>query len=164
MRSIHGCVTTILDAPVELVWCVICDPEVAVGGMAGVKPLQVLSRDADSRVSKARAAASLIVTDLEFDLAFSYDPGRQVTFERTAGHLDSLKGTFTIESLTPAQTRLTYEIEGDLGRVLGAVVRGPVDRLLRNYLIDQRPKEVAAAVHTALAATIHASEQETPGV
>ena len=72
------------------------------------------------------------------------EPSRVVqTFE-----WDGMPGYISVDSaeledLGDGRTRATYRLDGDPGRVLGMMIRGPVEGRLREILVGGRPGELA---------------------
>ena len=58
----------------------------------------------------------------------------------------SLDGSWELEDLGDGRTRATYWLAGDTGRVLGMVIRGPVEDRLRDMLVNARADELKAYV------------------
>jgi hypothetical protein len=59
------------------------------------------------------------------------------------GDLKALVGAWELEDLGDGRTRATYRLEGDPGRVLGMMIRGPVEGRIREILVGGRPDELA---------------------
>ena len=55
------------------------------------------------------------------------------------GDLKSIEGSWAFEDLGDGGTRATYSMTVDLGRILGAVFRGPIVGILRGQLIESMP-------------------------
>ena len=62
------------------------------------------------------------------------------------GDLKSMDGSWELEDLGDDRTRATYWLAGDTGRVLGMVIRGPVEDRLRDMLVNARADELKAYV------------------
>lgn len=57
-----------------------------------------------------------------------------MSWEQEKGDLKWLKGSWAFEDLGD-RTRATYTMEGDPGRMLGMLIRGPVEQSLRHLLV-----------------------------
>ena len=72
---------------------------------------------------------------------FTYDGPTRLSWSQEKGDLKSLDGRWDLEDLGDGRTRATYWIEGELGRMLGLVSRGPLVDLLRDMLAGARANE-----------------------
>jgi hypothetical protein len=79
-------------------------------------------------------------------LECSYAAPSRMSFERVAGDLGSLEGTWRLEDLGGGRTRATYELEVDPGRVIGFLLNAERKDRLRALLVDARPAELKARV------------------
>jgi ribosome-associated toxin RatA of RatAB toxin-antitoxin module len=77
---------------------------------------------------------------------FTYEGPTRLSWRQEEGELKSLDGSWTLEDLGDGRTRATYEIDGDPGRMLGMLVRGPVEGAVRSHLVDARPAELKERV------------------
>ena len=82
-------------------------------------------------------------------MRFTYDEPTRVSWVQEKGDLKSVDGSWELEELGDGRTRVTYRLEGDPGRVLGMMIRGPVEGRLREILVGGRPDELAAARRVA---------------
>jgi hypothetical protein len=73
---------------------------------------------------------------------FSYDPPRAMRWTQTRGDLKSLDGRWTFEPGPDGGTRATYHLVGDPGRMLGLLLRGPVEERILEILVRCRPGEL----------------------
>jgi ribosome-associated toxin RatA of RatAB toxin-antitoxin module len=62
------------------------------------------------------------------------------------GELKSVDGRWELEDLGNDRTRATYAIEVDFGRMLGALIRGPVESAIRGMLVNARAGELKRRV------------------
>src|ERR687887_164632 len=62
------------------------------------------------------------------------------------GEMKSVDGSWELEDLGDGRTRATYNLEVDLGRMLGLVIRGPLVDVLRGQLVNARAGELKAHV------------------
>ena len=67
-------------------------------------------------------------------LRFSYDPPTSITWVQEKGDTKSLHGSWAFEDLG-GRTRATYALEADPGRMLGMLLRGPVEGKVRDFLL-----------------------------
>jgi len=60
-----------------------------------------------------------------------------------------LDGAWVLEDLGGDRTRVTYTLDGDPGRVLGMLLRGPVEGKVTDVMVNGRPAELKARVEGA---------------
>jgi hypothetical protein len=77
---------------------------------------------------------------------FSYAPPTRLTWVQEKGDLKSVEGSWTLEDLGDGRTRATYTLDSDPGRVLGMLLRGPVETTVTGMLVNNRPGELKARV------------------
>ena len=145
MGQLGGEASVEIDAPIEQVWEVVEDVASAPEWQHGLERMEVLSRDASGRVEVANSTSDAKVRHVTTRVRFSYDEPRLVRWEQEKGDLRSLVGAWELEDLG-GRTRATYRLEGDPGRMLGMLIRGPVEDRLRDVLVNGRPGELKARV------------------
>ncbi len=145
MGTLGGEASTEIDAPIEEVWPIVEDVASAPEWQNGLDAMEPLERDAQGRVVVANSTTDAKVRKVTTRVRFSYDEPRQVRWEQERGDLKSLVGAWELEDLG-GRTRATYRLQGDPGRVLGMLVRGPVEDRLREILVGARPGELKARV------------------
>ena len=143
MGKLGGEASTELDAPIDEVWDVVVDIETAPDWQDGFESVEVLERDDEGRVLVANTESDAKVKTVKTRLRFSYDEPHLVEWNQEKGDLKSLVGTWELEDLGDGRTRATYRLEGDPGRVLGMMIRGPVEGRIREILVGGRPSELA---------------------
>ena len=144
MGKLGGEASTELDASIEEVWDVIVDIESAPDWQDGFESVDVLERDDEDRVLVAETESDAKVKTVRNRLRFSYEEPHLIEWRQEKGDLKSLVGSWELEDLGGGVTRVTYMLEGDPGRMLGMLVRGPVEDRIREILVDGRPRELAA--------------------
>ena len=77
---------------------------------------------------------------------FTYDAPTKLSWRQEKGDLKSVEGSWELEELGGERTRATYNIEVDLGRMLGLIVRGPLVDVLRGQLAGARAGELKKAI------------------
>ena len=60
--------------------------------------------------------------------------------------MKSVEGSWLLEDLGTGRTRATYSLDADPGRVLGIVIRGPVEAATRAIFVSGRPGELKRRV------------------
>ena len=134
-----------IDAPIETVWEVVEDVASAPEWQSGLDSMEPIERDGEGRVVLATSTTDAKVRQISTRVRFTYEPQRRLQWTQEKGDLKSLVGAWELEDLG-GRTRATYRLEGDPGRVLGMLVRGPVEDKLRGVLVDGRPGELKVRV------------------
>jgi carbon monoxide dehydrogenase subunit G len=146
MGKLGGEASTEVDAHIEEVWEVVVDIETAPEWQNGFESIEVIERDADGRVLVALTESDAKVRTVKTRLRFSYTEPHRVEWHQEKGDLKSLVGAWELEDLGDNRTRATYRLEGDPGRVLGMLIRGPVEDRIREILVGGRPSELVERI------------------
>ena len=146
MANMGGEASTEIDAPIDEVWPVVEDVASAPDWQDGLDAMKPLERDDQGRVLVAESTTDAKVRKVTTRVRFSYDEAEHtVRWEQEKGDLKSLVGMWQLEDLG-GRTKATYRLDGDPGRVLGMLIRGPVEDKLRGVLVGGRPAELKARV------------------
>jgi uncharacterized membrane protein len=137
--AIEGSATIVIDAPIDRVYAVAADVAGSPRWQPQFKAAEVLERDADGHQTLVHMVTDGKVRDLHSDVRFSFDPPSGLRWRQVKGDLKAVEGAWAFEDLGAGRTRATYALSVDLGRILGAVIRGPVVGILRQQLIDSMP-------------------------
>jgi ribosome-associated toxin RatA of RatAB toxin-antitoxin module len=138
-----------VEAPIEACWALAADVASAPEWQAGMKTMRVLETDADGRPSLCETTSDAKVRDVTTKLRFSYAEPQRVSWTQEKGDLKSLDGKWELEDLGGGRTKVTYTLDGDPGRMLGMLIRGPVEGKIRDLLVNGRPAEFKARVEGA---------------
>ena len=144
MGQLGGEASIDLEVSIDDVWPVVADVESAPEWQQGLEELRVIDRDGEGRVLRAESVSDTKVKTVRSIVRFTYEERTRVAWEQEKGDLKSVVGAWELEELAPGRTRATYRLHGDPGRVLGMVIRGPVEDRLREILVGGRPQELAA--------------------
>ncbi len=60
--------------------------------------------------------------------------------------MKSVEGVWELEDLGSGRTRASYRLDANPGRMLGLVIRGPVEAATRAILVNGRPDELRRRV------------------
>jgi ribosome-associated toxin RatA of RatAB toxin-antitoxin module len=146
MAKLTGTSSAEIDAPIDEVWALVEDVERAPDWQGGLKGMHALERDDEDRASLCETESDAKVRTVKTIVRFEYDPPRSLRWTQIKGDLKSLDGRWDLEELGDGRTRATYWIEGELGRMLGMVIRGPLIDLLRDMLAGARAGELKRAI------------------
>lgn len=140
--AIEGSASIEIDAPIAEVFAVAADVENAPRWQPEMKDTEVLERDADGRQVLVHTKTDAKVRTLGSDLRFTYDEPNGLSWVQEDGDVKSVRGSWAFEDLGGDRTRATYEMTVDLGRMLGAVIRGPLVDVLRGQIVDSMPEKL----------------------
>jgi uncharacterized membrane protein len=135
MGNITGERSVEIDAPIQRVFDIAADIENAPAWQGSLKDVEVLERDADGRASLVDTVNDAKVKTVKNKLSFTYNSPTEVRWRQEKGDVKSLIGWWKFEDLGGDRTRATYALEVDPGRMLGMLIRGPVEGQVRDFLL-----------------------------
>ena len=138
-----------IDRPIDELWEIVEDVATSPDWQEGLDELNVLEEDAQGRVLLAETISDAKVKTVRSVVRFTYDGPTRLSWVQDKGDLKSVVGSWELEDLGDGRTHVTYRMEGDPGRVLGMMIRGPVEGRLRDMLVGGRPDELAARAGAA---------------
>lgn len=145
MGKLGGTASTEIDAPLEEVWAVVEDVLSSPEWQDGLLSMEVIETDAEGRPTLVETVNDAKVREIRTRVRFAYDGPARLTWAQEKGDLKSLVGSWELEDLG-GRTRAVYTLEGDPGRMLGMLIRGPVEGAIRGMLVNARPDELKARV------------------
>lgn len=148
MPNLTGSSTAEIEAPLEQVWALVEDVERAPEWQGGLKALRAIERDDAGRGTVCESESDAKVRSIKSTVRFTYDGPKRLTWHQEKGELKSVDGAWVLEDLGGGRTRATYELDVDLGRMLGMVIRGPVVDVLRAMLVNARAGELKRAIES----------------
>jgi uncharacterized membrane protein len=135
MGMIRGERTVEIDAPVDRVFAIAADIEHAPEWQQSLKDVEVHERDGERRPTSVETESDAKVRTIRTRLRYSYDPPTRITWEQERGDVKALHGWWRLEDLGGGRTRATYGLEVDPGRMLGMLLRGPAESMVRDFLL-----------------------------
>jgi uncharacterized membrane protein len=135
MANIKGEKTVEIDAPIDRCFAIAADIESAPAWQGSLKDVEVLERDGDGRAELVETASDAKVKTVKARLRFSYEEPTRITWVQEKGETKSLNGWWDFEDLGEGRTRASYGLDVDPGRMLGMLLRGPVQDQVRNFLL-----------------------------
>jgi ribosome-associated toxin RatA of RatAB toxin-antitoxin module len=149
MSHLVGSSSAEINAPLEQVWELVRDVEAAPEWLGGLNGLTALERDGQGRATRCEVAADMKVRTVKTIVRFNYDGGpTRLSWSQEKGDLKALDGSWELEDLGDGHTRATYNVDADLGRVLGALVRGPIVNVIRDMLAGARAGELKQRIES----------------
>jgi carbon monoxide dehydrogenase subunit G len=149
MGNLIGSSTAEISAPLDEVWGVVEDIEIAPEWQGGLNSLEPLERDEQGRGTRCEVGADIKVKTIKTIVRFTYDGPTRLSWTQEKGDLKSVDGSWELEDLGDGRTRATYRVEVDFGRMLGAMVRGPIESAIRQMLAGARAGELKAKIEGA---------------
>ena len=146
MAHMGGSASEEIDAPLADVWTVVEDVLTAPDWQSGLVGMSALEKDAEGRPTLVEVENDIKVRHVKSQVRFRYEPPTRLAWSQEKGDLKSVEGSWELEELGGDRTRATYTLDADPGRVLGMLIRGPVEDLLRGRLVNGRPGELKARV------------------
>jgi len=146
MAHMGGTAETEIEAPIEQVWALVEDVLIAPEWQGGLVSVTALERDGEGRPTLVESVSDIKVRQVKTQVRFSYDPPTRLSWTQEKGDLKSVEGSWALEDLGGGRTRATYTLDGDPGRVLGMLIRGPVESAARAMLVNARPGELKARI------------------
>jgi uncharacterized membrane protein len=135
MANVTGEKTVEIEAPIERCFEIAADIENAPEWQGSLKDVEVLERDGDRRAEVVETESDAKVKTVKARLRFSYEEPTRITWVQEKGDTKSLKGWWDFEDLGGGRTRASYGLDVDPGRMLGMLLRGPVQDQVRNFLL-----------------------------
>jgi Polyketide cyclase / dehydrase and lipid transport len=148
MARLGGTASAEIDAPLDRVWAVVEDVLIAPHWQGGLVAITPLERDGEGRPTLVETETDAKVRHVKTQVRFSYDPPTRLSWSQEKGDLKSLEGSWMLEDLGDGRTGATYELDADPGRVLGMLIRGPVEGAVRAALVNSRPGELKSYVES----------------
>lgn len=146
MANLGGTATTDINAPIDEVWAIVEDVLSAPEWQGGMISSEELESDDQGRATLVETVSDAKVRQVKTIVRFEYDGPTTLRWTQEKGDLKSLVGSWELEDLGGGKTRATYTIEGDPGRMLGMLIRGPVEDGIRRILVNARPGELKQRV------------------
>ena len=135
MGNITGERSVEIDAPLQRCFDIAADIENAPAWQGSLKDVEVLERDGDGRPMLVDTVNDAKVKTVKTKLRFSYESPSAIRWTQEKGDVKALHGAWTLEDLGGDRTRATYSLEVDPGRMLGMLIRGPVEGQVRDFLL-----------------------------
>jgi uncharacterized membrane protein len=132
---IEGERTVEIDAPIERCFEIAADIEGAPEWQGSLEDVEILERHPDKRAALVETKSNAKVKSVRALLRFSYEEPTRIEWVQEKGETKSLKGWWDLEDLGGGRTRATYALVVDPGRMLGMLLRGPMEGVVRDFLL-----------------------------
>jgi uncharacterized membrane protein len=135
MAVLKGDRSVEIDAPIERCFEIAANVEAAPEWQGSLEDVDVIERDADKRAALVETKSDAKVKSVRAVLRFSYDEPTRIEWVQEKGETKSLRGWWEFEDLGAGRTRATYALETDPGRVLGMLLRGPMQGMVMDFML-----------------------------
>ena len=149
MAHLGGSASSEIDAPLEEVWSVVEDVLSAPDWQGGLDGMTALEHDADGRPVLVETQNDIKVRRVKARVRFRYEGPTRLVWTQERGDLKSVDGSWELEDLGGGRTRATFSLDADPGRMLGMLIRGPVEAATRAIFVSGRPGELKRRVEGA---------------
>lgn len=146
MANLGGEASVEIDAPIEQVWAAVEDVMAAPEWQGGLDGMSALERDGEGRPTLVETENDIKVRRIKAHVRFHYDGPTRLSWTQEKGDMKSVQGEWLLEELGGDRTRATYRLDVDPGRMLGLVIRGPVEAATRALFVNGRPGELERRV------------------
>ena len=134
MGIIRGERSVEIEAPIERCFDIAADIRGAPEWQGSLLDVDVLERDGDKRAKLVETESDAKVKKVKATLRFTYDKPTRIDWVQEKGETKSLEGWWEFEDLG-GSTRATYALVVDPGRMLGMLLRGPVEGKVVEFLL-----------------------------
>jgi uncharacterized membrane protein len=134
MGTLEASWTVDIEAPRERCYEIAADVANAAEWQGTLEEVEVLERDREGRARVVETLSDAKVRKVRAWLRFAYDPPAGLTWEQEKGDAKWLTGSWSFEELEDGRTRATYGLRSDPGRMLGLLLRGPVEGKVKELL------------------------------
>ncbi len=142
MGKLGGSASTEIEAPLQQVWEVVEDVLSAPDWQGGLDRSTALERDDEGRPTLVETESDIKVRRIKAEVRFTYEGPTRLSWVQEKGDMKSVIGSWELEDLGDGRTRATFNMQADPGRVLGLVIRGPVEAATRALFVNGRPGEL----------------------
>jgi uncharacterized membrane protein len=121
-------------APRDRCFEIAADIETAPKWQGSLESVEVLERDREGRPLVVNTVSDASIKKVSSRLRFSYQPPGGIAWEQEKGEVKWLTGSWTFEEAGEGHTHATYGLRADPGRILGILLRGPVEGKVKELL------------------------------
>ena len=134
MGTLEASFSVEIAASRERCYEIAADIEAAPKWQGTLKRVEVLERDADGRPFVVNMTSDAGIKKVQSRLRFTYQPPDGIDWEQEKGEVKWLTGSWRFEDAGDGRTRATYGLRADPGRILGLLLRGPVEGKVKELL------------------------------
>ena len=108
--------------------------------------MTALEHDDEGRATLVETENDIKVRHVKTQVRFATTLRGRLSWTQEKGDLKSVEGAWAPRGPRRRPDRATYELDSDPGRVLGMLIRGPVESAVRGMLVNARPGELKRRV------------------
>lgn len=123
-----------INAPADKCYTIVADLEHMPEWDHSIKSVQILEHDEAGRPLRAELEVDAKVKTIRQVMRYAYEPSK-ISWVQEKGEMKSIEGFWSFEDLGAGQTRATYALTADPGRVLGLLLRGPVEGKVKDMML-----------------------------
>lgn len=146
MGHLGGSASEEIDAPIQRVWELIEDVVRAPDWQGGLHASTALEHDDSGRAVLVETESDIKVRRIKARVRFTYEAPTRLSWKQEQGEMKSVDGSWELEDLGGERTRATFNLDADPGRMLGMLIRGPVEAATRAIFVNGRPGELKRLV------------------
>ena len=124
-----------IDAPIQRCFDIAADIDNAPKWQGSLKDVEILSKHPDGRAEVVNTESDAKVKHVKSRLRFTYTEPTRIEWVQEKGETKALRGWWDLEDLGGDRTRATYALEVDPGRILGMLLRGPMEGIVMDFLL-----------------------------
>jgi len=149
MGNIGGSASIEIEAHLQDVWVVVEDVLIAPEWQGGMDAMTALEEDSEGRPTLVETESDIKVRRIKARVRFNYEGPTRLSWTQEKGDMKSVQGAWDLEDLGGGRTRATFTLDADPGRMLGMIIRGPVEAATRAMFVCGRPGELKRQVEEA---------------
>jgi uncharacterized membrane protein len=135
MGKLSASYTVEIDAPITEVYEVAADVPGAVAWNPAMDKIDVIETDSEGHATLVEVEADVKVKKSKSILRFTFgNEPNGLTWVQEKGDVKSVDGRWELTELPGDRTQAVYALEIDPGRMLGMLLRGPVEGQVKEYL------------------------------
>ena len=147
MAHLGGSAGCEIDRPLQDVWAVVEDVLTAPQWQGGLDAMSALEHDRQGRATLVETESDVKIRRVKARVRFDYSGApERLSWSQEQGDMKSVQGAWELEELDGGRTRVTFRLDADPGRVLGMLIRGPVEAATRAIFVNGRPDELKRRV------------------
>ncbi len=149
MPVLSGSSSAIVEADINRCWELVQDVDRAADWQRVLERVDVLERDELGRPLVCDTVSDAKVTKVRSRVRMTYDaPNRLGWRQVQSDDLDSMEGSWELETMADGRTRATYSLAVDPGPI-GFLAR-PLERLIRPLVMGHQAQELVQALSEGL--------------
>lgn len=140
--------TVEIEAPPARCYEIAADLESTPEWQDSMVSIEVLERDSSGRPELVEIVSDAKIRQVKNRMRFSYQQPDGLSWEQEKGELKWLEGSWRFEPVG-AGTRAVYSLRTDPGRILGLLLRGPVEGKVKEFLTKDPTDGLKRAAESA---------------